>query len=132
VLGVLLKFVVDVALNIVPILLLHDILLNFENLRISNPGNPVSWEPSVTGDRFPIRLNISHPLWQTFLDSGSISPLHFFRAFLAPPTYFQSPTPWNQGNRYSGKTPGPRLILVSWPNIPRRQTFRQLWSIVDS
>ena len=47
----------------------------------------------------PLKLDTSHPLWQTFLDSGTISPLAFFRIFLSPPTYFHSPTPWRRSTR---------------------------------
>ena len=67
--------------------------------------NPVTWldlstthvnEASAkSASNFPIKVDISHPLWQRFLDSGTLSPLAFFRIFLSPPTYFHSPTPWN-------------------------------------
>ena len=72
------------------------------------------WQWSATGERFPrpakfkvrnrnsrnlahIKFPLSqtsHPLWKKFLESGSMSPTQFFRAFLAPPSYFHSPTPW--------------------------------------
>ena len=55
---------------------------------------PVTWIPSASGDKFPIQIDLSHPLWQTFLESGSLSPTQFFRMFFSPPTYFHNPTPW--------------------------------------
>ena len=60
------------------------------------PGGkkPVTWIPSASGDKFPIQIDLSHPLWQTFLESGSLSPTQFFRMFFSPPTYFHNPTPW--------------------------------------
>ena len=83
------------------------------------------WQWSATGERFPrptkfkvrnrnsrnlahvkqshlfyLLPQTSHPLWKKFLESGSMSPTQFFRAFLAPPSYFHSPTPW-QGSRQS-------------------------------
>ena len=51
----------------------------------------------------PIKVDTSHPLWQTFLDSGTVSPLAFFRIFLSPPTYFNSPTPWRRSTRFVQK-----------------------------
>ena len=75
-------------------------------------STPVSWignyssnsnvgRASVTtsNNQCPLKLDTSHPLWQTFLDSGTISPLAFFRIFLSPPTYFHSPTPWRRSTR---------------------------------
>lgn len=59
-----------------------------------------------TGDRFPVHMDTGHPLWQTFLDSGSISPTQFFRAFLTPPSYFHSPTPWQDHGRLDKGSPG--------------------------
>ena len=51
----------------------------------------------------PIKVDTSHPLWQTFLDSGTVSPLAFFRIFLSPPTYFNNPTPWRRNSRFVQK-----------------------------
>ena len=75
-------------------------------------STPVSWignyssNTNVRGtgvmpnnNQCPLKLDTSHPLWQTFLDSGTISPLAFFRIFLSPPTYFHSPTPWRRSTR---------------------------------
>ena len=53
----------------------------------------------TNNNQCPLKLDTSHPLWQTFLDSGTISPLAFFRIFLSPPTYFHSPTPWRRSTR---------------------------------
>ena len=57
-------------------------------------NKPVSWIHSASGDKFPIKMDLNHPLWQTFLESGSVSPTQFFRMFFRPPTYFHNPTPW--------------------------------------
>ena len=73
-------------------------------------STPVSWIGSSyrvrhngdsfdSNDKCPIKVDISHPLWQTFLDSGTVSPLAFFRIFFSPPTYFNSPTPWRRSTR---------------------------------
>ena len=77
-----------------------------------NNATPVAWvapsssssnmnnnKTTKSNNAFPIQLDISHPLWQTFLDSGTRSPLAFFRVFLSPPTYFHSPTPWTRSTR---------------------------------
>merc|ERR1719273_1740659 len=60
--------------------------------------HPVTWINSASGDKFPIQIDLNHPLWQTFLESGSVSPSQFFRMFFSPPTYFHSPTPWRSRN----------------------------------
>ena len=91
----------------------HRLLQNVSS-QPNNPNNstPVSWIGHSTGnsnlgniratpsnDKSPIKVDISHPLWQSFLDSGTMSPLAFFRVFLSPPTYFHSPTPWRRSTR---------------------------------
>ena len=63
-----------------------------------NQPHPVTWINSASGDKFPIQIDLNHPLWQTFLESGSVSPSQFFRMFFSPPTYFHSPTPWRSRN----------------------------------
>jgi len=70
--------------------------------RIPQSGkNPVTWIPSASGDKFPIQIDLNHPLWQTFLESGCLSPTQFFRMFFSPPTYFHNPTPWQSRSSVS-------------------------------
>ena len=59
--------------------------------------------PNTYNTGCPIKVDTSHPLWQTFLDSGTVSPLAFFRIFLSPPTYFNNPTPWRRSTRFVQK-----------------------------
>eukprot|EP00095_Tigriopus_kingsejongensis_P010516 maker-scaffold45_size475391-snap-gene-1.19 protein:Tk10516 transcript:maker-scaffold45_size475391-snap-gene-1.19-mRNA-1 annotation:"hypothetical protein IscW_ISCW023191" len=64
----------------------------------------ISWVPSATGERFPIRVDVNHPMWKAFLESGSLSPSQFFRTLLSPAnSYFQSPTPWGAHRRLAEK-----------------------------
>ena len=68
-----------------------------------NNSNPVTWIQSASGDKFPIQMDLTHPLWQTFLESGSLSPTQFFRMFFSPPTYFHNPTPWRSRRNSSAR-----------------------------
>lgn len=61
------------------------------------------WAASATGERFPVQVDTNHPMWKAFLESGSLSPSQFFRAFLAPNSYFHSPTPWGSHRRLAAK-----------------------------
>ncbi|TRY81034.1 hypothetical protein TCAL_12719 [Tigriopus californicus] len=61
------------------------------------------WASSATGERFPVQVDTNHPMWRAFLESGSLSPSQFFRAFLAPNSYFHSPTPWRSHRRLAAK-----------------------------
>ena len=81
-----------------------------QGVGIDVESTPVSWIGNSyrarhngaylnSNDKCPIKVDISHPLWQTFLDSGTVSPLAFFRIFFSPPTYFNSPTPWRRSTR---------------------------------
>lgn len=73
---------------------------HLQNMNNHNRPSPVSWIASASGDKFPIQMDLNHPLWQTFLESGSLSPTQFFRMFFSPPMYFHNPTPWQ--SRESG------------------------------
>ena len=66
-------------------------------------SNPVTWIHSASGDKFPFQMDLTHPLWQTFLESGSLSPTQFFRMFFSPPTYFHNPTPWRSRRNSSAR-----------------------------
>ena len=91
-------------------------VMPFQSLDSNNQTNsaPAAWVRRFDGvgnnigsnaskDRCPLKVDTSHPLWQTFLDSGTVSPLAFFRIFLSPPTYFNSPTPWRRSTRFAQK-----------------------------
>ena len=69
----------------------------------SSNANPVTWIHSASGDKFPFQMDLTHPLWQTFLESGSLSPTQFFRMFFSPPTYFHNPTPWRSRRNSSAR-----------------------------
>ena len=90
----------------------RQVQINSSELDNLNRTTPVSWGNRSTANlnmrnigaakdnkESPIKVDTSHPLWQTFLDSGTVSPLAFFRIFLSPPTYFHSPTPWRRSTR---------------------------------
>ena len=90
--------------------------MQFQSLDSNNQINsaPVAWirrfdgvgnnnGSNASNEKCPLKVDTSHPLWQTFLDSGTVSPLAFFRIFLSPPTYFNSPTPWRRSTRFAQK-----------------------------